>query len=49
MFYVYVMLFEGVNFELVVLEFNGIDLNCVLCGVIDEDEVMKELCKIICK
>lgn len=48
-FYYYIDFFEGVNLEFVVFEFNGIDLICVLCGVIEESVVMKELCKGICK
>lgn len=32
-----------------VIEFNGIDLFLVLCGVVLEEEVIKEICKVVCK
>ncbi len=48
-FHEHVEPFEGANIEQAAIEFNGIDPNCALRGALDENTVMKNLCKHIRK
>lgn len=49
MLYFYVELFVGVNLQLEVFVFNGIDFFNLLCGVVSEYEVLYVIFKMVCK
>lgn len=48
-FHAHIQPFEGSNLEPAALEFNGIDPYCALRGAIEENEAMKEMCKMVRK
>lgn len=41
--------FEGANIEQAAIDFNGIDPFCALRGAVDEEEMVKEVCKMVRK